>query len=222
VTVHINTSATVAPKNTDNYHMGRIANGGLSTATVILLSDKNTDPGLIQIPVILQYNGVDGAVHTQSGAINVMMKGKSELGFVSVDTNPSRLSENTPFDLTARIENTGSGEAKALSARIDLESEGTKEAFIGKIKPGNDAPAVFFLEGLKSGTYPYTMTITYTDDLGEHVVTRDFSLRVQPSDNSGTLFLGLIALGILGLGAYRFWYVPRKNGNGTFPWVKKN
>jgi uncharacterized membrane protein len=222
VTVRINTSAMVAAKNSDNYLLGRIGSGDEKTVAAVLLSDKNTDPGLIQIPVTLQYNGVDGVAYFQTGAINVMMKGKSELGFVSVDTNPQRLVENTPFDLTIRIENTGSGEAKALSASIDLPSEGTKEAFIGKIKPGNDAPAVFFLEGLKSGTYPYTMTITYTDDLGVHVVTRDLSVRVPPADSSGTIILGLIGLGLLGFGVYRFWYVPKKNGNGSFPWVKKN
>ncbi|MDD1674287.1 MAG: S-layer protein [Methanomicrobiales archaeon] len=222
VTVRINTSAMVAAKNSDNYLLGRIGSGDEKTVAAVLLSDKNTDPGLIQIPVTLQYNGVDGVPYFQTGAINVMMKGKSELGFVSVDTNPQRLVENTPFDLTIRIENTGSGEAKALSASIDLPSEGTKEAFIGKIKPGNDAPAVFFLEGLKSGTYPYTMTITYTDDLGVHVVTRDLSARVPPADSSGTIILGLIGLGLLGFGVYRFWYVPKKNGNGSFPWVKKN
>ena len=66
--------------------------------------------------------------------IDVIMKGKAELGFVSLDTNPPRLTENGPFDLTVRIENTGSGEAKQLSAKIDLPAEGTREAFIGKIK----------------------------------------------------------------------------------------
>ena len=222
VTLRINMSTTVAPKSTDNYLLGRIESGSQKTVAAVLLSDKNTDPGLIQIPVTIQYNGVDGTVYSKIGAINVMMKGKSELGFVSVDTNPQRLAENTPFDLTVRIENTGTGEAKALSASIDLKSEGTKEAFIGKIKPGNDAPAVFFLEGLKSGTYPYTMTITYTDDLGVHVVTRDLSVRVPPADSSGTIIFGLIGLGLLAFGVYRFWYVPKKNGNGSFPWVKKN
>lgn len=80
-----------------------------------------------------------------------MFLGKSELGFVSVDTNPPRLTEGTPFDLTIRIENTGTGEAKQVSAKVDLPAEGTKEAFIGKIKPGNDAPAIFLLEGAKAG-----------------------------------------------------------------------
>jgi hypothetical protein len=223
VTVRIeNVSTAIAPKNTDLYHMGVIPAGARQSAVITLLSDKQTSPGLIQVPVTLQYSALDGTIHTETSSINVMMKGKSELGFVSVDTNPQRLNEHAPFDLTVRIENTGTGEAKAVSAEIDLAAEGTKEAFIGKIKPGNDAPAIFFLEGLKTGTYPYNITISYTDDLGAHVVSRQLSVRVPPADNSGTVFLVILGLGILGFCVYRYWYVPRKNGNGALPWVKKN
>jgi hypothetical protein len=151
-----------------------------------------------------------------------MMKGTAELGFVSVDTNPTRLMENTPFDLTVRIENTGTGEAKQVSAVVDLPSEGKKESFIGKIKPGNDAPAIFLLEGAKPGNHPYTVSITYTDDMGTHTMTRDMNLRVPQADISGTIILVIIILCILGFVAYRYWYLPRINGAGKFPWVKKN
>jgi hypothetical protein len=151
-----------------------------------------------------------------------MFRGVAELGFVSVDTNPSRLAENTPFDLTVRIENTGTGEAKQVSAKVNLPAEGTKEAFIGKIKPGNDAPAIFLLEGVKGGTYPYNLTISYTDDMGQHTVVRPMNLRVTPADTSGNIILMLIVLGILGFAGYRYWYLPKKNGNGSFPWERKN
>jgi len=165
---------------------------------------------------------VDGAVHTQSSAINLVMKGQGELGFVSVDTSPRRVSGNQPFDLTIRIENTGTGEVKQVAATVDLPMTGTKQSFIGKIKPGNDAPAVFILDGGKDGTYSYNTTITYTDDLGTHTVSSPMTLRVVPSDSSGGIILML--LGVIGIGivTYRFWYLPRKNGNGALPWVKKS
>ena len=173
-------------------------------------------------PFSSRYNAIDGIQQTQDTGIDVIMKGKAELGFVSVDTNPPRLSENTPFDLTIRIENTGSGEAKQVSAKIDLPAEGTREAFIGKIKPGNDAPAIFLLEGLKGGNYPYNLTITYTDDMGAHTISRPMNMRVSPADMSGTIILGLIILVILGVIGYRYWYLPKVNGDGKFPWDKKN
>jgi hypothetical protein len=223
VTVKIeNVSSTVAPKNTDLYHLGTLGAGENKTFDLVLLSDKNTAAGLVKVPVTIHYNAIDGTVMTQSTGIDVIFKGKAELGFVSVDTSPTRLIENTPFDLTIRIENTGTGDAKQVSATVNLPTEGTKEAFIGKITPGNDAPALFILEGMKGGNYPYNLTISYTDDMGAHTLTRQMNMRVPPSDNSANILLALIVLGILGFLAYRYWYLPSRNGDGSFPWVKKN
>jgi hypothetical protein len=215
-------STMVAPKNTDLYHLGTIQAGENKTAQVVLLSDKKMTAGLVKVPVTIQYSAIDGTVMTQATSIDILFQGKAELGFVSVDTNPMRLTQDTPFDLTVRIENTGTGEAKQVSAKVDLPAEGTKEAFIGKIKPGNDAPAIFLLEGMKGGNHPYNLTIDYTDDMGAHTLTRQMNMRIPPADSSGTIILGLIVLGILGFLAYRYWYLPSKNGDGTFPWVKKN
>ena len=223
VTVKVeNVSNTVAPKNTDLYHLGSLGAGAQKTFDLTLLSDKNTEAGLVKVPITIRYDAIDGTPMTQSTSIDVMFKGVAELGFVSVDTNPSRLTEGTPFDLTIRIENTGTGEAKQVSAKVDLPAEGTKEAFIGKIKPGNDAPAIFLLEGMKGGTYPYNLTISYTDDMGPHTLVRRMSLRVPPSDSSGNIILALIVLCIIGFAGYRYWYLPKKNGNGSFPWERKN
>ncbi|MDD1671201.1 MAG: S-layer protein [Methanomicrobiales archaeon] len=223
VTVRIgNVSTLVAPKGVDLYHLGYIGSGRAKTAELLLLSDRDTSPGLTQVPVTLQYSSVDGVLHTQASAINLMMKGKGELGFVSVDTSPRRIGENQPFDLTIRIENTGTGEAKQVSATVDLPMTGTKQSFIGKIKPGNDAPAVFLLDGAQGGTYAYNATISYVDDLGTHTEVRQMSLRIDPADSTGGYLILLLVIIGGGLLAYRFWYLPRKNGGGALPWVKKS
>jgi hypothetical protein len=217
-----NVSTTVAPKNSDAYHLGALPAGGQKTIDMVFLSDKKTTAGLVRIPVLISYSSIDGSQRTQMTGIDLMMKGKAELGFVSVDTNPPRLTENSPFDLTIRIENTGTGEAKQVSAIVDLPAEGTKEAFIGKIKPGNDAPAIFLLEGLKGGNYPYNLTITYTDDMGVHTISKPMNIRVTPTDRTSTIIVGLIILFIIGVIGYRYWYLPKVNGDGKFPWDKKN
>jgi uncharacterized membrane protein len=223
VTISIgNVSGSVAPKTSDLYHLGTIGPGEQKTLDLVLLSDKSTNPGLVRVPVTIRYNTIDGTPTTQVTGIDLIMKGKAELGFVSVDTSPTRLVERTPFDLTIRIENTGTGDAKQVSATVNLPTEGTKEAFIGKITPGNDAPALFLLEGMKGGDYPYNLTISYTDDMGAHTLTRPMNMRVPPTDSSGNIILVLIVLAVLGFLAYRYWYLPSKNGDGTLPWVKKN
>jgi len=217
-----NVSGTVAPKTSDLYHLGTIGPGEQEALDLVLLTDKTANPGLIQVPVTIGYTTIDGTPTTQTADIDMMLKGKAELGFVSVDTDPARLTENVPFDLTVRIENTGTGDAKQVSAKVDLPVEGTREAFIGKITPGNDAPALFLLEGMKGGDYPYNLTISYVDDMGAHTLTRQMNMRVPPADRSGNIVLALIVIGILGFLAYRYWYQPSKKGDGTFPWVKKN
>jgi len=217
-----NVSGKLAPKSADLYHLGTIGPGEQKTVSLVLLSDKQAGYGLVRVPVTISYNTIDGKPVSESTGIDVVLKGKAELGFVSVDTSPARLTESTPFDLTIRIENTGTGEAKQVSAKVDLPADGTKEAFIGKIKPGNDAPAIFLLEGLKGGNYPYNLTITYTDDMGVHTYTRQMNLRVTPTDNSGSIILVLLVLAVIGILAYRYWYLPRKNGDGTFPWERKS
>jgi hypothetical protein len=217
-----NVSSMVAPKNSDAYHLGALLAGEQKTVDMVFLSDKKNTAGLVRIPVLISYASIDGSQRTQMTGIDLIMKGKAELGFVSVDTNPPRLTENTPFDLTIRIENTGTGEAKQVSALVDLPAEGTKEAFIGKIKPGNDAPALFLLEGLKGGNYPYNLTITFTDDMGVHTISKPMNIRVTPTDRTSTIIFGLIILIIIGVIGYRYWYLPKVNGDGKFPWDKKN
>jgi hypothetical protein len=215
-------STTLAPLGTDLYHLGTLPAGQQKSVDLILASDKKTSLGLTRVPVTLQYTTVDGTASIQNTSFDVRLLGEAELGFVSVDTSPRRVAEGQPFDLTIRIENTGTGEAKQMAATVDLPMTGTREAFIGKIKPGNDAPAIFMLDGGESGTYPYTVTITYTDDTGIHTVTRTLSLRVFPADGSGillTLGVFLFAGGFIG---YRFVYLPRKNGSGEQPWLKKS
>ncbi|OPX64023.1 MULTISPECIES: COG1361 S-layer family protein [unclassified Methanoregula] len=218
----VNVSTDVAPKSTDLYHLGTIGAGSEKTLNIALLSDKDAKSGLVRVPVTVSYNALDGSVVTEQTGIDIMMKGKAELGFVSVDTSPPRLTEGTPFDLTIRVENTGTGEAKQVSATIDLPVEGKKEAFIGKIKPGNDAPVIFLLEGAQGGNHPYNLTITYTDDMGTHTMTRQMNLRVPPTDMTGTIVVLLIVLVILGFAGYRYWYLPKVNGDGKFPWERKS
>jgi hypothetical protein len=217
-----NVSSLIAPKNTDLYHIGAINANDQKNLQLVLLSDKLTSPGLFRVPVTLQYNGLDGTGNTDHTSIDIMMKGKAELGFVSVDTSPRRLTANQPFDITIRIENTGTGEAKQVAATVDLPMTGTKQSFIGKIKPGNDAPAVFMLDGAKGGTYDYTTTIVYTDDLGAHTMVKPLSIRIIPEDYSGTILIIILIILAGGFLIYRYWYIPRKNGNGALPWVKKN
>ena len=64
-----NVSPTVAPKNSDSYHLGTIVAGGQQTVNLALLSDKKTDAGLVRVPVSISYNEIDGSEHTQLSGV---------------------------------------------------------------------------------------------------------------------------------------------------------
>ena len=215
-------STSLGSKGPNTISLQPLNGGEEQPVTLEFMTDRYVPVGLQKINLSIDYKLPDGTPRHQDEVIEVPIKGESELGFVSVDTSPRRVTAGQPFDLTIRIENTGTGEAKQVAATVDLPMTGTKQSFIGKIKPGNDAPAIFLLEGLKGGNYPYNLTITYTDDMGAHTFSRPMNMRVQPADMSGTIIIGLIVLVILGFVGYRYWYLPKVNGDGKFPWDKKN
>ena len=158
VTIRIeNVSATVAPKSADAYHLGAIMAGGLKTVDLTLLSDKKTTAGLVRIPVTISYNAIDGSQRTQMTGIDLMMKGKAELGFVSVDTNPPRLSENTPFDLTIRIENTGTGRPNRCPHLLTFRPKGQKKPSSERSNPVMMHQPCFSLKESKPVTIPITL-----------------------------------------------------------------
>ena len=86
---------------------------------------------------------------------------------------------------------------------------GTGEAFIGKIRAGNDAPAVFSLTATDPGEHTYTLTTRYTDDYGEHTLTRTLNLYIEPRDNSAAMLTGFVLL-LVACGAGYYWYSRRK------------
>ena len=215
-------SSSLGAKGPNTFSLGSLNGGEKESVTLDFMTDRYVPVGLQKILLSIEYKLPDGTPHHQDEVIEVPIKGEAELGFVSVDTNPRRVTAGEPFDLTIRIENTGTGEAKQVAATIDLPMTGTRQSFIGKIKPGNSAPVIFMIDGGSGGTYAYNASITYVDDLGTHTEVRPMSLRVVPKDYTMTVILVSLCIIAGGFIAYRYWYLPRKNGKGAFPWVKKN
>ena len=58
--------------------------------------------------------------------------------------------------------------------------------------------------------------------MGVHTISKPMNIRVTPTDRTSTIIVGLIILVIIGVIGYRYWYLPKVNGDGKFPWDKKN
>ena len=116
----------------------------------------------------LDYKLPDGTPKHQDEIIEVPVKGKAELNIASITTEPKTVSQGDDVTLIIRLENTGTDTAKSVSASIDLPMDGSKEAFIGKIQPNNDAPAIFSVKVQDAGDLPYALNVTYNDEWGQH------------------------------------------------------
>lgn len=142
-----NASTSVSPKDTELYHIDSIPAGSTEPLDIVLITDRKAATGIATVPVTVEYYTIEGLKHTEPAAINLLVQGKAEIGIASVETSPERVVAGEPFNLIIRVENAGTGDAKSVSAKVDLPFSGTREAFLGKIKPGNDAPALFRLTG---------------------------------------------------------------------------
>ncbi len=208
--VTINSSTpSLALKSQANYYFGYIDAGEEKTLDLRFSSDKNAPLGLQDVVVALDYMNPDGTRKHQTEHLGIPIKGKAEISVKSLTTDPIRINPGDPFTMIFRIENTGTDDAKSVQASVDLPMSGNKEAFIGKIEPDNDAPAVFYLQDKDSGEIPYTLTVRYTDEYGTHIVEKPLTLSVSPP-NYTSLILIIIVVAALCTGGIWYWRSKRK------------
>lgn len=208
--VTINSSTpSLALKSPANYYFTSVGAGAKKVLDLQFSSDKDAPLGLRDVTATLDYLNPDGSRKHQVEHIGIPMKGRAEISIKSLTTDPVRISPGGPFTMILRIENTGTDDAKSVSASVDLPMDGNKETFIGKIEPDTDAPAVFNLRDRDSGEIPYTLTVRYTDEYGEHTVQKPLTLSVPPQNNAG-LILTVIAICALCAGGVWYWRTRRK------------
>ncbi len=199
----------IGPLETGSFYLNSLAPGESEIITVSLVTSRSLENSVQEIPLEISYAVVDGIPVAQSDSLTLDVHGHAELSIASVRTEPARVSGGEPFEMTIRLENTGTDEAISTTANIDLPFEGTKEAFIGKIKPNNDGPAVFSLDGGKGGNYPYTLTVTWEDDWGLHTESFDLTLPVKTHDSTAAI-AGFLIILILAVGGVYYFLVYKK------------
>ena len=199
----------IGPLGTGTFYLESLGPGTSEEIAVSLITSRLLENSVQEIPLEVTYAVVDGMPVAQTDSLTLDVHGHAELSIASVRTDPARVSGGEPFEMTIRLENTGTDEAIATTAETDLPFAGTKEAFIGKIKPNNDAPAVFSLDGGKGGDYPYTLTVTWEDDWGRHTESFNLTLPVKTSDSTAIL-VGLLIILIIAAGGGYYVLIHRK------------
>ncbi|MDD1712778.1 MAG: S-layer protein, partial [Methanoregulaceae archaeon] len=209
IAVTINSSTqSLALKSPANYYIDHLDAGQEKTIDLAFSSDREAPLGLRDVSVTLDYLNPDGTRKQQTEHLGIPVRGKAEISIKSLTTDPIRINPGDRFTMILRIENTGTDAAKSVSASVDLPMDGNREAFIGKIEPDNDAPAVFYLRDRDSGEIPYTLRVQYTDEYGTHTVEKHLTISVSPQDNT-SLILTVIVLGVLCGGGIWYWRTKR-------------
>lgn len=212
ITVTVNSSSpSITQKTTSTYHIGSLTKGENMTLDMVFSTDKKAPIGLNRVYLTITYANPDGTMTTQTEVIAIQVKGRAKIGIASVSVDPVRIKKGDAVSLIIRLENTGTDNANSVKASIDLPMSGGKDAYVGKIEPNNDAPAVFALQAGNSGTWPYNLTVRYEDDYGVQTRNETLQMTVNDGDSTGLIVAVLLIL-ILGGGGYWF-FVLRKKGS---------
>ena len=166
-----------------------------------MVVSASTVPGAYQLAFAMTFKDAGGVTNTTSQSIGVRVVEVGELAVQNVkvaDPKGQPLLAG-PAVVIVRIENTGHGDAEAVQASLSCGfNGGEKTAFLGRLKPDEDGPAVFEFAGVPAGEHSCVLTLRSQDDLGEHMYQTALAVHAGPADLSGLAIPVVIVLLALG------------------------
>jgi len=166
-----------------------------------------TEISSYSIPIKMDYKNENGENMSSKSLAGIRVLGKAELAISDIKFEPQNPVKGDLVTVNMRLENSGTGEAKSVKINLDTPFEGTRTAFLGKIKPDDDAPGVFTFYAAKDGDIPLSAAIEYEDDLGVRTVTESLNLHVYKSNENGIMTSIIVAVPIIGSIGY---YLARR------------
>jgi len=190
---------TLIPLSSDTERVFRDIPAGEKRDSEIWFSlEKDADVKNYPIDLVLRYTDERGVEYNETRLVGLVASGRAALDIAKKTAEPARIKENEPFTLTLKIENTGTGDASGVTAKLELPLEGDMVAYLGEIKKDDYSNAIFTLDGTAGGKKTGILRITYKDDFGEHEIQRDMDLIVNSGNSTNLLPLILIIGGIAG------------------------
>ncbi|NJD77873.1 MAG: hypothetical protein FIB08_12390 [Candidatus Methanoperedens sp.] len=172
----------------------------------MLVKDK-TEITSYSIPIRMDYKDENGKNISSQNLIGVKVLGRAKLSIANIKIDPQNPTKGDLVTLNMRIENSGTGDARSVKVILETPFKGSKTAFLGKIKPNDDAPGVFTFYAAESGDIPYSAKIEFEDDLGIHANTEVLNLTVQNANKSSMVPISMI---LVVIGASIFYLYRRK------------
>lgn len=160
------------------------------------------------IDLLLTYIDEKGQKFNETKLVGIFAAGRASLDIAKKITEPSQIKENEPFTVTLKIENSGTGDARGVSAYIESSLEGDTVSYLGEIKKDDYSNAIFTLNPAKNGKKTCNLTISYEDDFGKHEIKKEIILIVNPAESGD---MTLIVLGVtVSAATLYFWKRKRK------------
>ena len=150
------------------------------------------------IDLVLRYIDERGVEFNETRLVGLVASGRAVLDIAKKTTEPARIKENEPLTLTVKIENTGTGDASGVIARLESDLTGDTLAYLGEIKKDDYSNAIFTLNGAGDGVKTGNLKISYEDDFGKHEIDRELDLIVNPGNSSNLLPVIIVIAGIAG------------------------
>ncbi|VVB95257.1 Uncharacterised protein [uncultured archaeon] len=195
---------SLVPVSSSTEHIFKDIPQGLKKESEFLFSiEKDAPAKNYQMELILNYMDERGIEYNETKLMGIVAAGRAKLDIAKKTTEPARIKENEPFTLTIKIENTGTGDAKGVTASIESALEGDTLAYLGEIKKDDYSNAIFTINPASSGKVTGILRISYEDDFGTHEIQKDLIVIVNPADRQSSLpiILGMIAVS----GGIYFW-----------------
>ena len=188
---------SLTPLSSDTEQIFRDIPQGAQRESQLLFSlEKDAQVKNYPIDLILRYMDERGVEYNETRLVGLVASGRAALDIAKKTTEPERIKENEPFTLTVKIENTGTGDASGVTARLESGLEGDTLAYLGEIKKDDYANAIFTLDGAKNGKKAGFLRISYEDDFGKHEIQKELNLTVNPGSSMNPLpfVIGIIVI----------------------------
>jgi hypothetical protein len=208
ISLSLDDNSPIIPLEDSSIFIPRLDAGEPQTVEFKLQLSQDAPITSYNIPIqITGFDETESIRINSSETIGFDVLARAKLNIASIKTEPVIGTTGDELKLVVRIDNVGAGEATSVKASIqDLRFPGIKEAFIGKIEPDDDNPAVFTLLPDRSGNFNYVLRIDYKDDFGEHYVEENLVLVVRPSGRSSLI----IVFFLLAIGSVIFLYYRKR------------
>ena len=185
-----------------------ILQGSQKNSEIVFSLEK--DALIKNYPIDLELNYLDerGVEYNETRLVGIVAAGRANIDIAKKTTDPARILGDQPFTLTIKIENTGTGDAKGVTAHLESNLSGDNLAYLGEIKKDDYSNAIFTLDSDGSGTKSGVLRIEYEDDFGNHEIQKDVIIVVSTTESQNLLPL---LIGIIAIAAILFFIIRRKH-----------